>query len=154
MSGQPGSADAPQQSAPKQQSPLEQMAERLREAAKSLQQAANQAAPQMASKDSQSQQNQQASNGQPNPANNPSGQPASGGTSAQGSQELGNGADLPELADQVKKLTGRDWGKLSSKLKTELLQGAKSQAHSDYNKLIKLYFEEIAKTQPDAGAKR
>ena len=53
---------------------------------------------------------------------------------------------------QVKKLTGRNWGQLSSKLRTELLQAAKHQAHGDYNKLIKLYFQEIAKTAPEPAA--
>ena len=41
---------------------------------------------------------------------------------------------------------------MSSKLKTELTQSAKHQAHGDYSKLIKLYFQEIAKTQSSAPA--
>ena len=56
--------------------------------------------------------------------------------------------------DGGKKMTGRNWGQLSSKLKTELSQQAKHQAHGDYSKLIKLYFQEIAKTQPEPEAKR
>ena len=47
-----------------------------------------------------------------------------------------------------------NWGQLSSKLKTELSQQAKHQAHGDYSKLIKLYFQEIAKTQPEPETKR
>ncbi|TXT39093.1 MAG: hypothetical protein FD138_181 [Planctomycetota bacterium] len=99
--------------------------------------------------------------GQPQPgepSNDPNGgqqaAQAGGGGSGQGNMEQDRGENLGDLQTQVKKMTGRNWGQLSSKLKTELSQQAKHQAHGDYSKLIKLYFQEIAKTQPDAEAKR
>jgi hypothetical protein len=36
---------------------------------------------------------------------------------------------------------------LPGHLRTEILQAARKQANSDYERLIKLYFEEIARTQ-------
>src|SRR5439155_19437782 len=87
------------------------------------------------------------------PSNDPNGNPqmaqAGGGGSGQGNLEPDRG-DLGDLPTQVKKVTGRNWGQLSSKLKTELTQAAKHQAHGDYSKLIKLYFLEIAKTPGNA----
>jgi hypothetical protein len=118
------------------------MAERLREAARALSDAANQAAPPPAGQS------------QPNEPNGNSQLAQGGGANAQGSQEQDRGQNLDDLAAQVKKLTGRNWGQLSSKLKTELSQQAKHQTHGDYSKLIKLYFQEIAKTQPDGEGKR
>ena len=76
---------------------------------------------------------------------------AQGGGNGEGSKEQDRGENLSDLPSQVKKMTGRNWGQLSSKLKTELSQQAKHQAHGDYSKLIKLYFQEIAKTQPDTA---
>jgi hypothetical protein len=126
------------------------MAQRLREAARALAEAAQQAVP------------LPAQGGQPQssePSNDPNGSQhiaqAGGGGNGQGNVEQDRGEHLGDLAAQVKKMTGRNWGQLSSKLKTELSQQAKYQAHGDYSKLIKLYFQEIAKTSPDvaAGAK-
>ena len=75
---------------------------------------------------------------------------AAAGGQGGGSAAEDRGEEAGDLQTQVKKLTGRNWGQLSSKLKTELTQAAKHQAHGDYSKLIKLYFQEIAKTQGNA----
>lgn len=79
---------------------------------------------------------------------------AGGGGNGQGNLEPDRGEDLNDLPTQVKKVTGRNWGQLSSKLQSELTQAAKHQAHGDYSKLIKLYFQEIAKTQGKTPAKK
>lgn len=75
---------------------------------------------------------------------------AGGGGNGQGNLEPDRGENVNDLPAQVKKVTGRNWGQLSSKLQSELTQAAKHQAHGDYSKLIKLYFQEIAKTQRNA----
>ncbi len=139
--GQSGSKDGQAPS-----SPFAQMAQRLREAARALSDAANQTAP-LPSQAGQPQPGQPSTESKDNP------QLAQGGN-GQGKLEQDRGENLGDLQTQVKKLTGRNWGQLSSKLKTELSQQAKHQAHGDYSKLIKLYFQEIAKTQPDAEGKR
>ncbi len=138
--GQPGSKDGQAPGLP-----FAQMAQRLREAARALSDAANQSAP-LPSQAGQPQPGQ--------PLNEPNDNPQlaqGGGGSGQGNKEQDRGENLSDLQTQVKKMTGRNWGQLSSKLKTELSQQAKHQAHGDYSKLIKLYFQEIAKTQPDAA---
>lgn len=55
------------------------------------------------------------------------------------------GGDLSPLQQQLQAQAMRNWGKLPGKLKTEILQSAQRKANGDYAKLIKLYFEEIAK---------
>lgn len=126
--------------------PLAQAARQLRAAARALSDAANQSAP-LPSQGGQPQPGE--------PSNDPNGSPniaqAGGGGSGQGNMEQDRGENLGDLPTQVKKMTGRNWGQLSSKLKAELSQQAKHQAHGDYSKLIKLYFQEIAKTQTDAA---
>ena len=51
--------------------------------------------------------------------------------------------------------TGFDWffEKLSGNLKTEILQSSQRKANGDYAKLIKLYFEELAKAGQGDGEK-
>ncbi len=52
--------------------------------------------------------------------------------------------DLERLELELKQLAGRQWGQLPGKLRTEILQAARRKPNSDYAKLIKLYFQEIA----------
>lgn len=61
-------------------------------------------------------------------------------------------ADLRKLEAELKKQTGRDWGQLPGNLKTEILQAARRRPNSEYSRLIKSYFEEIARTRPGAPA--
>lgn len=138
--GAPSSADGQTADAPQVKA-----ARQLRAAARALSDAANQSAP------------LPSQGGQPQPGkpiNDPNGgnqiAQAGGGGSGQGNLEQDRGENLGDLPTQLKNMTGRNWGQLSSKLKTELSQQAKHQAHGDYSKLIKLYFQEIAKTPPEA----
>ena len=55
-------------------------------------------------------------------------------------------SDLPGTLDtELKRRAMKNWGKLSGNLKTEILQSSQRKANGDYAKLIKLYFEELAK---------
>jgi hypothetical protein len=110
-----------------QSSALAQAAQSLQQAAQALQQAAQ----------------EMTGNGQqPNrstPGNANSTSPGGGeGNSSEG-------GDLSPLQQQLQAQAMRNWGKLPGKLKTEILQSAQRKANGDYAKLIKLYFEEIAK---------
>ncbi len=127
--------------------PFAEAARLLREAARALADAAKQSSPQPS-------QGRLPQPGQP--SNDPNGNPqlANAGGNGQGSVEQDRGENLSDLPIQVKKVTGRNWGQLSSKLQTELTQAAKHQAHGDYSKLIKLYFQEIAKTQGSAAPEK
>ena len=58
--------------------------------------------------------------------------------------------DLAQLEAALMRLAGRDWGQLPRHLQTEILQAAQKKPNDDYAKLIKFYFQEIAKTQKPA----
>ena len=49
----------------------------------------------------------------------------------------------------MKRQALQNWGKLPGKLQTEILQSAGRKKNGDYAKLIKLYFEELAKSSAD-----
>ncbi|MGH7200769.1 MAG: hypothetical protein ACREJB_09205 [Planctomycetaceae bacterium] len=117
--------------------PLEQTAESLREAADALNQVAGQL------QAGQRPGSQSASNGQ-------TGSPQSAQEGAAGNNGEGGvqGVDLGTLQLELDKMTSRQWGQLPGRLKTEILQAAQRNPNSDYAKLIKLYFEEIARTKP------
>ncbi|MCX7421288.1 MAG: hypothetical protein NT013_17340 [Planctomycetia bacterium] len=143
--GQGEPSSEPDQTA--EERPWGQTARQLRDIARALKHAAKQSAPQPS----------QGGLPQPGqPSNDPNGNPqlADAGGNGQGSVEQDRGENLSDLPIQVKKVTGRNWGQLSSKLQTELTQAAKHQAHGDYSKLIKLYFQEIAKTQGSAAREK
>lgn len=156
----PSNVGEPNETPPGQSSrgqQLAQMAQRLRDAAQALSQAAQQTAPSLGHPTPAASQPGQPQPGQP--ANAPEGEPQLAqegeGSDATGNLQPGSNGGTDDLPTQLKKSTGRNWGQLSSKLKTELTQAAKHQAHGDYSKLIKLYFQEIAKPQESAkpGAK-
>ena len=48
---------------------------------------------------------------------------------------------------QLKRMSSQDWGRLPGHLRTEILQRAQRKPNSDYAKLIKLYFRDIAKKE-------
>ena len=76
---------------------------------------------------------------------------AGGSSSPQGTGGNGNQSEMSsgvgELDAEVQKLTGRRWGELPGKLQTEILNAAAKRPNSDYARLIKLYFKEIAQTR-------
>jgi hypothetical protein len=73
-----------------------------------------------------------------------------GGTG--GANGAGSRADGPldpaTLDQELERLSARQWGQLPGHLRTEILQAARKKGNADYERLIKLYFEEIARTQP------
>jgi len=124
-SGQPG------QNGPA--SALARSAERLRNAAQALAQAARQLQPGGTSSSS-------------------SGSPESSSESSQGDSGAGarggtTPADMQALEAELQKQSGRRWGELPGQLQTEILQAASRQPNGDYARLIKMYFKEIARTQ-------
>ncbi len=119
------------QSSSKQGSPLSKSAQALQKAAQSL----SNAAKQMQQGNSSSQKNQQQAN-----KNSPS--KSSSATGEGGSkQEL----DLAGLKKRLEQMESHRWGELSGKLQTEILQSSRKRPRSEYSKIIKYYFEEIAR---------
>jgi hypothetical protein len=120
--GQPGGESSPQSA----------LAQALQQAAQALAQAAQQMQP--------------GGGPLPPPDDAPSGSTAgnsgSGALAPTGIAQLD--AELQRLA------TSREWGQLSSELRTEILQAARKRPHGEYAHLIRLYFEEIAKTPEGA----
>jgi hypothetical protein len=112
---------------------LAEAAAALKEAAEMLSDAAQQlAADGDQSGDNQGQGNQQPSNQQPGLGNSGTG--------------VFVGGDNPGPLDmELKRRAMKNWGKLTGNLKTEILQSSQRKANGDYAKLIKLYFEELAK---------
>jgi len=53
--------------------------------------------------------------------------------------------DLRELESELARLSSRNWGELPGTLKTQILQSAGKTPSGDYARLIRFYFEEIAK---------
>jgi len=70
------------------------------------------------------------------------GGPSSGTGNAGGSS---NPPVLTNLDEELKRQAMQNWGKLPGKLQTEILQSAGRKKNGDYAKLIKIYFEELAK---------
>lgn len=145
--GQPGQG----QSNGTSPSPLAKSAQSLKQAAQALARAAQQSQP------GRSPGGPPSGSGQPDAQGQPGGQQASAdGQSQPGGEGGGAGggsgtgaqveADLSRLESELKKLSGRDWGQLPGHLRTEIIQAARRRPNSDYSKLIKLYFEEIART--------
>ena len=112
---------------------LAQAAETLQQAAEMLSAAAQQlAADGVQSGDDRGQGNQP-----------PSNQPPGLGNSGTGT--FAGGDIQGPLNIELQRRAMKNWGKLSGNLKTEILQSSQRKANGDYAKLIKLYFEELAK---------
>lgn len=135
--GQPGHSqpDAAQQA-------LANSAEALRQAAEQLNQAANRL---------------QADASKPQPGNRPRSISAnqqqsanSAANSAGGEQGHQGPGETTAPNSDLQKQAQRNWGKLPGTLKTEILQSSQRKANGDYSKLIKLYFEELAKSGNNA----
>lgn len=133
--GQPGQATQQRNGA------LTEAADALQQAAQMLSDAAQQlAADGSQSGDNQGQSNQQPSSQQPGLGNS--------GTGAFAAGEIKGPLDA-----ELKRRVMKNWGKLSGNLKTEILQSSQRKANGDYAKLIKLYFEELAKAGQGDGEK-
>ena len=116
------------------------------EVADAFQQAAqmlSDAAQQLTADGSQSGDNQGQSNQQPS-----SQQPGLGNS---GTGAFGEGEIAGPLNTELKRRAMKNWGKLTGNLKTEILQSSQRKANGDYAKLIKLYFEELAKSGQTAS---
>lgn len=116
---------------------LAEAADALKEAAEMLSDAAQQlSADGDQSGDNQGQGNQKPSNQQPGLGNSGTGAFVAGDNSG-------------PLDTELKRRAMKNWGKLTGNLKTEILQSSQRKANGDYAKLIKLYFEELAKAGQD-----
>jgi hypothetical protein len=83
-----------------------------------------------------------------------SGQPNRGGTSETSSDGTPRErddvpVDISQLRSQLERLSSRDWGKLPGHLQTEILDAARNGNNSDYERLIKSYFQDIADVNPE-----
>jgi hypothetical protein len=132
-SGQPDSQNAGDSSS--QSDSLQQAADALHRAFQNLQQEAGQASQQAA--DSQSTSDSQSGDSQ-------------AGASGAGIQTE-SVVDFEKLDAELERLAGRNWGQLPGRLQTEILQAAQRRPNSEYAKLIKLYFQEIADSQRRAA---
>ncbi len=139
--GQPSSSSNAQTGESKQQrnGALTEVADAFQQAAQMLSDAAQQlAADGSQSGDNQGQSNQQPSSQQPGLGNS--------GTGAFGEGEIAG-----PLNTELQRRAMKNWGKLTGNLKTEILQSSQRKATGDYAKLIKLYFEELAKSGQTAS---
>jgi hypothetical protein len=137
--GQPGQEQEPQRG---QSSSLAEAAEALQQAAEMLSDAAQQlAANGVQSGDDRGKGNQPPSDQPPGLGNS--------GTGAFAAGEL-----TGPLNTELQRRAMKNWGKLSGNLKTEILQSSQRKANGDYAKLIKLYFEELAKAGQSDGSDR
>ncbi|QDU11785.1 DUF4175 family protein [Gimesia aquarii] len=126
---------------PSQSSSSKKAAEALKRAAESLSQAATElkSKAQQGSNPGKGQESQTASKNM-----------ASG--KGQGQSEGGgaiNSVDFSQLKTKLKAMSSRNWGELPGNLDTEILQGSRSKTDPEYARLIKHYFEAIAKSKSD-----
>jgi len=140
-SSESGEGDAPGQGdSQAQDRSLGQSASKLQQASESLSQAAQQMQHNRAGQ--QGAGNKSGSAAQADGASeSPGDEATAGGTGARAD------VDLRELESELRKQALRSWGELPGTLKTEILQSARKTPRSDYARLIKLYFEEIARPQ-------
>jgi hypothetical protein len=140
-SSEPGEGDASAQSNSQPQGqPLGQSASKLQQASDSLSQAAQQMQHNRAGQQGPGQKTGNATQAD-GASESPGDAATAGGTGARAA------VDLHELESELRKQAFRNWGELPGTLKTEILQSARKTPRSDYARLIKLYFEEIAKPQ-------
>lgn len=80
----------------------------------------------------------------------PSGVPRGLGNAGTGNFSAGPVGDVPDVV--LNPGSQKDWGRLPGRLKTEILQATQRKPDGDYSKLIKLYFEELARGSQSAPA--
>lgn len=77
------------------------------------------------------------------------GEPSQAGSLSEAGAGAGWGGQVPpefaELEAQLRQMSVRQWGRLPGQLDTEILQSARRKPSDDYARLIKLYFEEVAR---------
>ncbi|QDV49173.1 hypothetical protein [Gimesia fumaroli] len=131
-----------QQSEKGKPSASKEAAEALKRAAESLSQAATELK-------SKAQQGSDPGKGQQSQTASKNMAPGKG----QGESE-GGGAktsvDFSQLKTKLKAMSSRNWGELPGNLDTEILQGSRSRTDPEYARLIKHYFEAIAKSKSDS----
>jgi len=143
--GRPGSTPARSNRSPNGSQPGNGSGpESLAGAAESLQQVAS-----MLQSAAQQVNGRPASGGQP-ASGSPSGVPRGLGNAGTGNFAAGPVGDVPDVA--LNPQSQKDWGRLPGRLKTEILQATQRKPDGDYSKLIKLYFEEIARGSQSAPA--
>ena len=57
---------------------------------------------------------------------------------------------LAELEAELGRISARDWGQLPDRVESELQQAQQKKPDSDYARLIRMYFEEVARRQSAA----
>ncbi|QDT41145.1 hypothetical protein Pan241w_12050 [Gimesia alba] len=131
-----------QQSEKGKPSASKEAAEALKRAAESLSQAATELK-------SKAQQGSDPGKGQQSQTASKNMAPGKG----QGESE-GGGAktsvDFTQLKTKLMAMSNRNWGELPGHLDTEILQGSRSRTDPEYARLIKHYFEAIAKSKSDS----
>ena len=135
QAGQPTGQQTGQQPG-KGKGSLSRSAQQLRRASESLARASQQLQP-----------------GQPGQAQPGDPQSAAPGESSPSSRDTagnsGSGSsvamELQRLEARLQRLSGRNWGRLPGKLRTEILQAARRDPNGDYARLIRFYFREIAR---------
>ncbi|TWU12967.1 hypothetical protein CA54_17930 [Symmachiella macrocystis] len=134
--------DQKQQSSPDQpanaESPQQGASEKMQQAADSLSQATESLQPGQGQKQSRRSQGQRSQQ---------TGQAGSPGNTAGGSGSNAPADELAELREDFEKLSGRHWGELPGKLRTEILESALNRPGGDYANIIRRYFRELAKTK-------
>ncbi|WP_339729825.1 hypothetical protein [uncultured Gimesia sp.] len=131
-----------QQSEKGKPSASKKAAESLKRAAESLSQAATELK-------SKSQQGSDPGKGQQSQTASKNMAPGKG----QGESEGGgakSSVDFTQLKTKLKTMSSRNWGELPGNLDTEILQGSRSRTDPEYARLIKHYFEAIAKSKSDS----
>ncbi|MCA9117876.1 MAG: hypothetical protein KDA79_22550, partial [Planctomycetaceae bacterium] len=75
-----------------------------------------------------------------------SGEPGEGDSTGQGARTA---FDPARLEAELRPQQARQWGELPGTLKTEILQGSRNVPRGDYARLIRLYFEEVARSRQE-----
>lgn len=63
------------------------------------------------------------------------------------------GVDLQKLQSEMQRRTSRDWGRLPGHLETEVLHSSQQSIRGEYARMIKLYFEALAKPPQPANSR-
>lgn len=130
--------NSPEKKQSKNQQPGQQgPSQALQKAADSLSQATQKLQPGQGSRERNRQQGQKSQQ---------TGQAGAPGQSAGGGSDS-PAAEMEAMRADFEKLSGRRWGELSSKLRTEILEAAARRPGGDYAPLIKQYFRELARTK-------
>lgn len=126
---------------PSQPSASKEAAQSLKRAAESLSQASSELK-------SKAQQGATPGKGQASQSASKNEAQGNGQGESQGGGTKGS-VDFTQLQIKLKAMSNRNWGELPGNLDTEILQGSHRGTDPEYARLIKHYFEAIAKSKPD-----